>query len=117
MACESRVHFCDKTTSKNKNCGDCTQQLYAKLNEEANIEGGNAKDWISTRKVAGHVVYTCNRALQQGIANNNLKIYVTAKLTSLRKLAAHIGCIEESELELFYERLGARLHMVMNARK
>lgn len=110
MACKCRVHFCNKTSAKNEYCSDCTKQLYHIIKDGKDANEKAIADWISSRKLAGHVIFIFNRVLSSSNAtDSSMKIYLTASIRQLRELSAHISLIKEAELEIFHSKLASRL--------
>jgi hypothetical protein len=120
MLRNSVIHLCDRTGSKNENCGDCTKYIYKyardeeqKQNEKEVEYNKKANTWVTNRNLAGHVIFTLNRVLSQNQTETRLQVYCNAPLRDLRQLSTHISLIKREEQDIFDTKLAKRLRSII----
>jgi hypothetical protein len=113
MVCQSKVHICSETKPRVVNCGECTREIYRLIKgQDSTTE--KATNFVSYRKLAGHVIYILNRALIKDNEPLKICVYCTAPLRDLRLLSAHISRIKLEEQSIFNAKLQDRILRVIN---
>ncbi len=51
MLRNSVIHLCDRTGSKNENCGDCTRHIYEHGKRKEIKDNRKADSWVTNRKL------------------------------------------------------------------